>query len=220
MTREPNAADLNACEVLWHFNSVRRPVHDPDAILVMGSNDLRVATYAAEVANGNRRAVVVCSGGIAHRGDLLDTGWDEPEADVVAQEMIRAGVDPANILVERTATNTAENVVQTRAILEKARIIVQRLMVVQKPFMCLRALLTTQQNWPGITVGVSHEPISFRAYFERIGRTSLVDIIVGDTQRVINYAQRGFFVPVEIPPAVQEALNRLIERGYTGHMPT
>jgi uncharacterized SAM-binding protein YcdF (DUF218 family) len=219
MTGELSAEDLDACQVLWNFNSIRRAVDNPDAILVMGSNDLCVATYAAEVANGNRRAVVVCSGGVAHRGDLLDTGWDEAESDVLAREMIRGGVDPARILVERSATNTADNVILARALLEKAQIVVKRLVVVQKPFMSLRALLTTQHNWPGIAVGVSHEQIAFAAYLKRYGRTSLVDIIAGDTQRLITYAQRGFFASIEIPHAVQEALNRLIERGYVAHMP-
>lgn len=219
MAGQPNTEDLNACEMLWHFNSIRRSLSDPDAILVMGSNDLNVASYAAEVANDNRRAVVVCSGGVAHRGDLLDTGWQEAEADVMAREMIRAGVDPASILVERSATNTAENVIRSRLVLEKAQIVVKRLLVIQKPFMSLRALLTTQHHWPGIVVGVAHEEIAFEAYLKRYGRASLVDIIVGDTQRVISYAQRGFFASAEIPRAVQEALNGLIERGYTAHMP-
>jgi hypothetical protein len=219
MSEPPNASDLSACEVLWHFNSVRRPVSDPDAILVMGSNDLGVAAYATELAKRHPRATIVCSGGIAHRGDLLDTGWDEAEADVFAREMVKGGVKPGRILVERSATNTAQNVIYSRAILEQANLAVKRILVVQKPFMALRALLTTQHNWPDVTVGVSHLRISFREYMERYGHTSLIDIIAGDTQRVISYAKRGFFAPTEIPSAVQEALDTLIARGYTRHMP-
>jgi hypothetical protein len=107
--------------------------------------------------------------------------------------MIRAGVDPANILIERTATNTAENVFLSHSVLESARIAVKRLMLVQKSLMSLRALLTTQHRWPGIDVGVSQEPIFFSASFERYGRTSLVDIIAGATQRVINLRATRLF---------------------------
>jgi uncharacterized SAM-binding protein YcdF (DUF218 family) len=219
MAERPNISDLRACEVLWKFNSVRRHVRDPDAFLVMGSNDLNVATYAGELAERNRRSIVICSGGIAHHGDLLDTGWTEPEADVFAREMISRGVDPRRMLIERSATNTAENVIRSRALAKKANVSVSRLMIVQKPFMCLRALKTAQRHWPDAQVGVTCEKITFGRYFERYGRTDLIDIIAGDTQRVISYAKRDFFAATEVPSAVQEALKLLIARGYTAHMP-
>jgi hypothetical protein len=85
--------------------------------------------------------------------------------------------------------------------------------------MAMRALLTTQRHWPEITVGVSHESISFAAYKARYGRDDLVDVIAGDTQRLIVYAERGYHAAVKMPAEVQAALGMLIARGYTAHMP-
>jgi uncharacterized SAM-binding protein YcdF (DUF218 family) len=219
MMASPDPGDLAACEVLWRFNSIEVAIADPDVLLVMGSNDLNVAAHAAQLAHDIPHAVIICSGGLVRRDDLLKTGWGEPEAVVFSNALLARGVAPDRILVERWAQNTADNVRLSRTVLQAAGIEVEKLLVVQKPFMCLRALLTARHQWHGIDIGVSHENIAFQRYFLRYGDTSLIDVIVGDTQRVISYPGRGFFAAVPVPEEVRTALDRLVARGYTRHMP-
>src|SRR5262249_23295571 len=159
--------DLAACEVLWRFNAIEVAIADPDVLLVMGSNDLNVAEHAAQLAHDTPHAVIVCSGGLVRRDDLLNTGWGEPEAVGFSKALLARGVAPDRILVERWAQNTADNVRLSRSVLQAAGIEVGKLLVVQKPFMCLRALLTARHQWHGIDIGVSHEHISFQRYFSR-----------------------------------------------------
>jgi uncharacterized SAM-binding protein YcdF (DUF218 family) len=206
---------LEASQILWTFNGLERHLARADIILLMGSNDLAVAGVAADLAVRHPGAVIICSGGRAHQSDLLSTGWRLPEADVFADALIGLGIAPDRILRERHARNTAENVTFSRA-LGPAE--VSDVYVVQKPFMCLRAYLTTRRHWPGVTVGVAHEQIGFIDYLRRYGRRELIDIIVGDTERIMRYPEQGFFDPVPVPDGVRQAFDRLVCLGYVRHL--
>ena len=208
-------AVLEAVEILWKFNSIERPPVRADVILLMGSNDLSVAGVAADLALRQSGALIICSGGQAHSHDLLSTGWAGPEADMFAQALMERGIPAARILRERCARNTAENVTLSRALCPSG---VKEVCVVQKPFMCLRAYLTTLRHWPGVRVGIVHEHIDFVDYLRRYGDLSLIDIIVGDTERIERYPELGYFDAVPIPEEVRSAFRQLVLRGFTGHL--
>jgi hypothetical protein len=210
--------DLDQCEILWSFNTIRKPLTDPQVILVLGSNDIGVAMFAAKLALDHGQAVVVCSGGVAHERDLLKTPWNIPEADAFADMMVECGVAAERILRERTAANTAQNILFSRKLLQANSIRPDKILIVQKPFMCLRALLTARHNWRGPNFGVDHEQITFAEYYRRTANEHLIDIIVGDTQRIIRYPELKYFAPVEIPPEVNLAMSHLIGRGFIGHL--
>jgi hypothetical protein len=43
-------------------------------------------------------------------------------------------------------------------------------------------------------------------------------MLVGDTQRVTEYAKRGFAIEQEMPSQVQDAYQRLIDAGFTARL--
>jgi hypothetical protein len=53
-------------------------------------------------------------------------------------------------------------------------------------------------------------------YLRRIGDVDrVISMLVGETQRVIRYAERGFTVRQSMPEQVVAAYRRLVEAGYT-----
>ena len=46
----------------------------------------------------------------------------------------------------------------------------------------------------------------------------VVDMLVGDTQRIEVYAERGFAIPQEMPDEVRAAFGRLVAAGYTSRL--
>lgn len=60
--------------LLLHEQVFRRPTHR-----VLGSMDVRVARYAAELTSRFDCGAVMFSGGVVHSHDLLATTWQEPE---------------------------------------------------------------------------------------------------------------------------------------------
>lgn len=48
--------------------------------------------------------------------------------------------------------------------------------------------------------------------------TKVINMLVGDTQRITLYAERGFAIPQEFPDDVEQAYRRLVEAGYTARL--
>ena len=75
--------------------------------------------------------------------------------------------------------------------------------------------------WPEVEVICASEPIELADYIAGIGDPRLVlDMLVGDLQRVIEYPTLGFAIDQELPNNVRDAYNRLVEAGYTGRLMT
>ena len=66
-----------------------------------------------------------------------------------------------------------------------------------------RVLATMAVHWPDM-------PFS---------QDRVLNIMVGDLQRIWVYAARGWSAPQPIPGAVRRAFDRLVEAGYREHLP-
>jgi uncharacterized SAM-binding protein YcdF (DUF218 family) len=141
--------------------------------------------------------------------------WSQSEADVFADVAAARGVPRERILIESRSTNTGENVVFSRQLLAEKGITPRRAIAVQKPYMERRTLATFAARWPELEVLVTSPQLDFDAYTASgIPRDDVVQIMVGDLQRLIVYGKKGWSAPQDIPPAVMEAYEGLIAAGY------
>lgn len=201
--------------IVWAYMRLVHPAAPADGILTLGSFDPQAAVHAASLWKAGLAPLVVMSGGIAHRGGLLDTGWDRPEAEVFADVAVREGVPREKILIEDRAQNTGENFSFCRSVAARAGLRLARLLVVAKPYMTRRGFATGRKVWPEVELCMQCEPIEVEAYFARDSdpeRTLLA--MVGDLHRIIAYPNLGFQVEQEVPQAVMEAFGALVAAGY------
>jgi hypothetical protein len=85
--------------------------------------------------------------------------------------------------------------------------------------MLRRAYATFKKQWPGVDFIVSAPDLSFNNYPNDILPKELViNIMVGDTQRIKEYPSKGFQIEQEMPIEVWDAFNELVKRGYTKHL--
>jgi uncharacterized SAM-binding protein YcdF (DUF218 family) len=103
-----------ALATAWNYMRLVHPVAAADAILVLGSFDPMVAVCAAALWHAKLAPLIIMSGGIAHRGSLLATGWDRSEAEVLADVAAAEGVPRRAILLEDKAQNTAKTSLAAR----------------------------------------------------------------------------------------------------------
>lgn len=205
--------------VVWDYHHVNHRPRRADVMLVLGSHDLRVAEYAADLYVQGLAPFVVISGGVAHADDLLKTGWAGSEAAKFAEAMTRRGVPKGIIILENQAKNTGDNFAFSRPLIEERCGRFQVVLVVTKPYMERRAFATGQKQWPDKQLIVTSPPISFEQYVgASISQEDVINIMVGDLQRLDAYGRKGFQVPQEIPAHVWRAFESLRARGYVKHL--
>jgi uncharacterized SAM-binding protein YcdF (DUF218 family) len=207
-----DAVDRDA-RTVWAYHQVHHALAEADAILVLGSHDTRVAERGAELLLGGWAPLVVFSGNL---GALTSHIWRRPEAEIFAEVAAARGVPRKRMLLEVQATNTAENVTLSRALLAEHGIHPRRVIAVQKPYMERRTLATFQQRWPEVGVCVTSPQIGFDDYpNEAISREDVIHIMLGDLQRLVVYGERGWSAPQALPAEVAAAFERLVAAGYT-----
>ncbi|MEK7496285.1 MAG: YdcF family protein [Patescibacteria group bacterium] len=203
-------------QTLWDYNKLESSLTKADVILILGSNDIRVAERGAELFLQGYAPLVVCSGKV---GVLTKRMWNKSEAEVFAEEIIKLGVPKEKILIESEATNTGENITYTKTLLKNKGVIVNRVILVQKPYMLRRAYATFKNFWPESDVITTGPQLTFEKYpNDIISKELLINIMVGDTQRIKLYADMGFQIPQEMPEVVWAAYQKLVELGYSKHL--
>ena len=203
---------------MWDYHHMRHQLETADCIFALGSHDLRVADRAAELYLEGWAPLVIMSGGL---GNVTKDVWTVPEADQFAQIAINKGVPADAILVENKSTNTGENVLFTRQLLAEKNIDPQSFILVQKPYMERRTYATFQKQWPGKKMLVTSPQISLEEYpTDEIPMERVINIMVGDLQRIRYYPEKGFQVHQEIPDDVWDAFEELVELGYNKHLMT
>jgi len=214
-----DASIQNLAETIWKYHELRTQVVQADLILVLSSNDIRVAAHAVEVWR-QFPAPMVFSGGIAHQGDLLDPGWNEPEARVLARHAVSLGLPPDAFLLEETACNTGENFSRTEALLREKGQDFASVILVQKPFMLRRAYATGKKHWPERILMTSAQQVGFAEYLagSDIPPEQIIHILLGDLQRIRVYGACGFQIPMDIPDPVWESYEKLVGLGFDKHL--
>jgi uncharacterized SAM-binding protein YcdF (DUF218 family) len=201
---------------IWDYHHLNHRMEKSDAILVMGSHDVRVAERGAQLFLEHWAPLLIFSGGL---GNLTRGVWDQPEADRFAEIAVRMGVPWEKILVENRSTNTGENIQFTKELLAKLHLDPQKIILVHKPYMERRAFATFRKVWPEKQAFVTSPKISFEDYpNQEISKHDVVGIMVGDLQRIRLYPAKGFQIPQEIPPDVWAAGQELIQLGYSQHL--
>jgi uncharacterized SAM-binding protein YcdF (DUF218 family) len=202
--------------IVWDYHHVHHALEKADCIIVLGSHDTRVAERGAEVFLAGWAPLLVFSG---HLGGLTRTLWTRSEAEVFADVAIAMGVPPDRILIESRSTNTGENVDFSRQLLAEKGLRPKKAIAVQKPYMERRTLATFARRWPELEVVVTSPQIGFDAYpTGEIRKDDVIHIMVGDLQRLLVYARKGWSAPQDVPAEVMEAYGRLVAAGYTRRM--
>jgi uncharacterized SAM-binding protein YcdF (DUF218 family) len=136
-----------------------------------------------------------------------------PRGEAVHYREHALGLDMSDeaILVEWEAANTGQNITFSRELLAKAGVEVDSLLLISKPYMERRSYATCRKLWPEVEVVCASEPLELDDYIKSIGdEKPVVDMLVGDLQRVIEYPKLGFAVE----QAVHDAYQRLLGVGF------
>ncbi|MDF2189598.1 YdcF family protein [Paraflavitalea sp. CAU 1676] len=207
---------ITLAQTLWDYHHMLHQPVKADCILVLGSHDKRVAVRGAELYLQGLAPLLIMSGGL---GNLTKEIWTESEADQFAAIAVNMGVPSDAILVENESTNTGENILFTQELLKSKGLDPQSFIVVQKPYMERRSYATFKRHWPDKDLLVTSPQISFADYpSDEIPLERVINVMVGDLQRIKIYPAKGFQIPQDIPDNVWQAYVRLVALGYDKHL--
>ncbi len=203
---------IELSKILWNYLHISNSLEKSDCILVLGSHDTRVAERAAELFLEGWAPLLIFSGGL---GRLTEEVWEETEADKFSAIAKNNGVPESAILIENKSTNTGDNILFTETLLKNKNLDPASFIVVQKPYALRRSYATFKKHWPYKKSLITSQKITFEQYPNKyISLESVINIMVGDLQRIKLYPNKGFQIYQEIPDEVWNAYNQLINLGF------
>ncbi|MFE0101306.1 YdcF family protein [Streptomyces sp. NPDC059009] len=203
-------------ELIWNYHQMGHEPRPCSAAIGLGSHDLGVATASADLYRAGLFPILVFSGG---NSPTTRARFPRGEAVHYREHALSLGVPDEAILVESNAGNTGQNITLSRDLLQQAGIQVDSLMLISKPYMERRSYATCRKLWPEAEVICASEPLELDDYIKSIGDEKLVvDMLVGDLQRVIEYPKLGFAVEQDVPEDVHAAYERLLHSGFDSRL--
>ncbi|MBV8045673.1 MAG: YdcF family protein [Paludibacterium sp.] len=204
---------LRHATTLWHFlTRGRGTLAGSDVIVVCGSYDLRVCDHACALLQQGIAPRLLITGGT---GNWTRHLWRESEAEVFAARARAQGVADDQLLLEPLAGNFAQNIAYAKALCPTAR----RATFVTKPNSIRRVQQTLPIQWPELQAAVDAPRLAFpEDVSNQIGVLGLIDEMVGDVHRLLDYPAQGFQTPLPIPDEVQHAWRALIALGFDRHL--
>lgn len=212
----PTVSVDELAQKIWDYHHLNHTLQKADLILALGSNDTRVAEHAADLYLQGFAPWLMFSGNV---GALTKDQFTKPEAEFFADIAIAKGVPASVIILEPESTNTGENIMLSQRVLAARGLDPANIILVQKPYMERRAFATFRKRWPEKEMIVSSPPISFADYFnEVLPKDRVINIMVGDLQRIRFYPAMGFQIEQEIPDDIWQAYETLVQLGYDKHL--
>ncbi|MGH3309542.1 MAG: YdcF family protein [Streptomyces sp.] len=203
-------------KLIWDYHQMHHEIQPADVAIGLGSHDLGVAAYSAELYRAGLFPHLVFTGG---NSPTTAAVFPRGEAVHFREHAIELGVPAAAILLEPDAANTGQNITLSRELLAAAGIVPKTVLLVSKPYMERRSFATARKLWPEVEVLCASEPLELDDYLKSIGDEKLVlDMLVGDLQRVIEYPRLGFAIEQNVPEDVHAAYESLIRDGFTSRL--
>ena len=213
-----HSSDHDLAQVVWDYMRYEQAVEVADVIIGLGCHDIGVAEYAASLYLDGYAPHLLFCGAVGR----MTRGTVQNEADWFAARAIEMGVPEDAILRERRSTNTGENARNAKQMLEEVGISTGKIIVVHKPYMLRRDYATFMKQWDGARDGqfiFSAQPGTMDEYCAHDETlTAMVNIMLGDLQRIREYPKSGFQIEQTIPDDVWAAYEELVRRGYTEHL--
>ncbi|WP_329110726.1 YdcF family protein [Micromonospora sp. NBC_01699] len=200
-------------ECLWSYHDMHHDIRPVDVGIGLGSHDLGVAMVATDLFRRGMYPRLIFSG--ANAPTTIDR-FPRGEAVHYRDYAISHGVPADAISVETQARNTGQNIELSRELLARQRVEVRSVILMSRPYQQRRAYATCRKVWPKVDIVCASHPQSLDGYVANIGNADkVINMLVGDTQRIQKYAELGFAIPQHVPADVQLAYARLVGAGYT-----
>ncbi|MDO8452268.1 MAG: YdcF family protein [bacterium] len=194
---------------LWDYMRLNHKLKKAGCILVLCGDDLRAAELGADLFLKSYAPLLIFSG----KKGLRTKHWNKSEAEIFAKLAIDKGVPKDNILLEKESSNTGENIMFTRKLLENKELSPKSFIIIQIPQTERRAYATFLKLWPGKEAIVTSPNTTYKKEKTQRGDI-LITSLVNNLTKLIVYSKKGWLINQNIPAEVLESYNSLKRMGY------
>ncbi|MCI7740976.1 MAG: YdcF family protein [Clostridiales bacterium] len=207
---------------IWDYMHMNMALSRADCIVGFGCYNDDIALRCAELYHQGWAPKLLFTGGLGRNTLGL---WAESEAARFGRIALVRGVPEKDLILEDKASNSAENILFTRRKLEELGLPCGKIIAVHKPFMERRLYAALKVYWPDVEAVLTSPQLDLDEYVARsvaqgLSEQTVIDVIVGDFQRMEVYAQRGYQIPQFIPPQVRRCFDALVAAGCTSELVT
>ncbi len=207
-------------QVIWDYMHMNMTCEKADCIIGFGNINEDIPIRVAELYQQGYAKKVLFTGGLGRNTDDL---WVRSEAERFADIAMAHGVPSEDILLETKSSNTAENILFTKQLLDAMGMQVSKLIGVHQQFMERRIYAALKVYWAEMDFIITSPQVSIDGYLQLaikqgLSEQSAIEVIVGDFQRMEIYAKKGYQIPQYIPPKVQASFEAMVALGYTGQL--
>lgn len=205
------------CKTLWDYLNINNKIVPSDVIIICGGHDLSVAREAVRLYQNHFAPIIVVSGGIER--EIFGKSKKALEADIIGKIIVEDGVPAKDVILEREAKNTGENLDYSEKLLDRLGVDFKRVIMIQKPYAGRRALCMAKKKWPSREIIMDAEKTTFEEYFTSdIPERKIINMMVGEIQRLILSPSFGWMDTIEIPGDVLKSYEQLCNLGYTDRL--
>lgn len=167
-----------------------------DLLFVFGSTNPNVPKYLTKLVPELDVEYILISGGIGTRGNR--PGEYNSEAEFFKSFLVEASINTDNVILEKKASNTLENVIFGMKLIEENGIDVKTVIITGYPGLLKRARATLSKNYPDLEI-YAH---SFLPIDKDLSDFAVQERLAGEIDRLEQYYEKGDISKVEIPEEI------------------
>ncbi|WP_186647536.1 YdcF family protein [Fluviispira vulneris] len=205
---------LQNAKILWDFLCAGKSRAQSDLIVACGSYDLRVCDFACSLLKEGYAEKLVFSG---NTGNWTKHLWNRSEAEIFYERALELNLPANKIFREEKATNLAENIIFSTRQFPDAK----NILFITKANTVRRLRLSIPKHNLNISFYVDAPEFEFPwGVSNTIGIFGLIDEMVGDLHRIIEYPKSEYQLECIIPNEVIAAWEYLISKKFDRHLLT
>ena len=190
---------------LWDYLNSFNNLNYAEYMIIMGCSELSFVEDAAKLYKQGYAKKIIATGGNLNNGLI--------ECENIYNTLLESGISAHDILLERVATNTFENLNFSQKLIDKKT---ARILIAHRPFCKIRAYYTALRAMPNYQISIWSRNYSFDEYAMFYDSDDiLINLLVGEIYRLIMYPKLKFFDYIEISDDVMVSYNKLLSGGYT-----
>lgn len=203
-------------ETLWDFHQMHHELRPADVGIGLGSHDPTVPEVAVNLFHRGMFPYIVFTG--ANAPTTIER-YPRGEAVHYGEYAIEHGVPVNLVLLEKRSTTTAENIRFTRELLTAHGKNPHSVILMSRPYQQRRAHAICRKLWPEADVTCASTTVPLDEYIQIIGDVDrVINMMVGDVQRLRLDAVAELSVPQDVPEAVTVAYDRLVAAGFVSRL--